>query len=54
MRQEAYTQLVATLREHVDLAAALHLLEWDQETYMPAGVVDSRARQIGTLAALLH
>jgi len=50
----AYTQLVATLREHADLAAALRLLEWDQETFMPAGVLESRARQIGVLAGLLH
>jgi carboxypeptidase Taq len=54
MLHDAYTRLVAILREHADLAAARHLLEWDQETYMPAGVVDTRARQIGTLAALLH
>ena len=51
---DAYTQLVATLREHADLAAALRLLEWDQETFMPAGVLESRARQIGLLASLLH
>ena len=52
--ETAYARLIATLREHADLAAALHLLEWDQETYMPAGVIDGRARQIGALAALLH
>jgi carboxypeptidase Taq len=46
--------LVATLREHADLAAALRLLEWDQETFMPAGVLATRARQIGLLAAVLH
>jgi len=51
---EAYGQLVATLREHADLAAALRLLEWDQETFMPAGMLESRARQIGLLAGLLH
>jgi carboxypeptidase Taq len=49
-----YDRLVATLRHHADLAAALRLLEWDQETFMPAGVIDARARQIGTLAALHH
>ena len=51
---EAYTRLVTALRQHADLAAALHLLEWDQETCMPSGAVQARARQIGTLAALLH
>jgi carboxypeptidase Taq len=54
MLDDAYTQLVAALRQQADLAAALHLLEWDQETCMPAGTVESRARQIGTLAAVLH
>ena len=51
---QAYAQLVTTLREHTDMAAALRLLEWDQETFMPAGVLESRARQIGLLASLLH
>jgi carboxypeptidase Taq len=51
---QAYAQLVTTLREHTDMAAALRLLEWDQETFMPAGVLESRARQIGLLAGLLH
>ena len=51
---EAHAQLVTALREHADLAAALHLLEWDQETFMPSAAAEARARQIGTLAALLH
>jgi carboxypeptidase Taq len=51
---DAYAQLIATLREHADLAAALRLLEWDQETFMPAGVLEGRARQIGALAGVLH
>jgi carboxypeptidase Taq len=49
-----YDRFVAMLRTHADLGAALALLEWDQETYMPAGTIYSRARQIGTLAAVLH
>jgi carboxypeptidase Taq len=52
--QERYSELVRELREQANLAAALHLLGWDQETYMSPGVVDGRARQIGTLAHLLH
>ncbi len=51
---DRYGQLVTHLHLQADLAAALHLLQWDQETYMPAGVAGSRARQIGTLAAALH
>ncbi len=42
------------LRHHADLAGTLRLLEWDQETFMPAGALESRARQIGALAAVLH
>jgi carboxypeptidase Taq len=49
-----YKQLVLGLRTQADFAAALHLLQWDQETYMPPGVGEARARQIGTLAATLH
>jgi carboxypeptidase Taq len=52
--KQRYLQLVEHLRHQGDLAAALHLLQWDQETYMPAGVAETRARQIGALAAVLH
>jgi carboxypeptidase Taq len=51
---QLYPQLVAELRSQADLAGALHLLQWDQETYMPAGVAETRARQIGALSAALH
>jgi carboxypeptidase Taq len=54
MRPQPYDRLVTRLRHHADLGAALRLLEWDQETFMPAGVIESRSRQIGTLAALVH
>ncbi len=50
----AYDRLITTLRLHADLEAALHLLEWDQETFLPAGALESRARQIGVLAEVLH
>jgi carboxypeptidase Taq len=51
---DLYEQLTNVLRAHADLAAAIRLLQWDQETYMPAGVAEIRARHIGTLAAALH
>jgi len=54
MPDDRYGRFVGALRQHADLAAALRLLEWDQETFMPGGVLASRARQIGTLSALLH
>ena len=41
------------LLEPAHLAAALRLLEWDQETYMPNGVAENRAEQIGVVAGIL-
>jgi len=49
-----YERFVALLREQAEIAAALHLLEWDRETYMPPGAAATRAGQIGTLAGVLH
>ena len=37
-----------------DLQAALAVLEWDQQTYMPPGAVDRRADQMATLARIAH
>ena len=37
-----------------DLRRAAELMEWDQETYMPSGAADSRARQVATLRRLAH
>jgi carboxypeptidase Taq len=37
-----------------DLAASVNLLEWDQQTYMPAGGAQGRAYQIATLSRLAH
>jgi carboxypeptidase Taq len=54
MPKDLYGRLVAALRQHAELAAALRLLEWDQETFMPSGVLDGRAAQIGALSAVLH
>ena len=54
MTEDRYAEFVAALRRQADVAAALALLEWDQETFMPAGVAEQRARQIGTLAAVHH
>jgi len=52
--ENRYRSMVATLRSNAQLAAALRLLEWDQETYMPAGASDGRAEQIGILSSVLH
>ncbi len=50
----AYQKLVTELQANAHLAAALRLLEWDQETYMPSGVAEMRAEQIGVLTSVLH
>lgn len=51
---ETYATVAAHLRDCADLGAALSLLEWDQETYMPTGAAAARAQQIGALSELLH
>ncbi|NNE45894.1 MAG: carboxypeptidase M32 [Rhodothermales bacterium] len=49
---------LSELRTHLarvrDLESAAAVLEWDQETYMPAGSIESRANQIGTLRQMAH
>lgn len=42
------------LREIEDLRAAAAVLDWDQQTYMPAGGGAARARHIATLRRLAH
>ena len=46
--------LLCHLRPVQDLRAAAELLEWDQETYMPDGAADARARQVATLRKTAH
>ncbi len=50
----ALDELRAHLARMMDLRAAAALLEWDQETYMPAGAAAVRAEQLGTLHRLAH
>ncbi|MEM6645184.1 MAG: carboxypeptidase M32 [Bacteroidota bacterium] len=49
---------IAALRAHLapihDLNMAAAVLEWDQETYMPDGGAEARARQVTTLRRLAH
>jgi len=47
-------QLKAVLAEVTDLSRAAAVLEWDQETYMPPGGVQSRAEQLTTLTRVSH
>lgn len=50
----ALGQLREALGEVDDLRRAAFVLEWDLETYMPAGGVEDRARQLATLQAAAH
>ncbi len=52
--EEKLQQLKARMARISDLQRAAQLLRWDQETQMPAGGVQARAEQIGTLRGLAH
>lgn len=51
---ESIIRLRAHLAPVTDLNGAAALLSWDQETYMPPGGVEARARQLATLGRLAH
>lgn len=52
--ENALTDLRQRLQEIDDLQRAKDVLEWDQTTYMPPGGADGRARQMATLAKIIH
>ncbi len=47
-------QLLERLATIGDVRSAASVLAWDRQTYMPAGGVEGRARQLATLARLAH
>src|ERR1051326_8550707 len=49
-----YAELCELLRQSHTLGAVAQLLNWDQETYMPAAAAPNRAEQQSMLAALVH
>ncbi|MCE3007660.1 MAG: carboxypeptidase M32 [Bacteroidetes bacterium] len=51
---EAFETIKKISAQLKDLSGAASLLGWDQEVYMPAGAIERRATQLGTLAALRH
>ena len=51
---EAYDELIRRVREETLLTTIDALLEWDEETYLPAGGVENRSEQMALLAGLLH
>jgi carboxypeptidase Taq len=50
-RYQAYTHLMQKI---ADLKYSAAVLQWDQETYMPAGSAEGRARQLATLTEMAH
>lgn len=50
----AHAELVKWSREQSILQSCASLLEWDQETYLPAGGASHRGAQLSLLARLLH
>ena len=50
----AYAELIRRVREETLLTSCEALLEWDEETYMPAGGVENRSEQLALIAGLLH
>lgn len=51
---QAYDELIRRMREETLLTSCEALLEWDEETYMPAGGIENRSEQMALLAGLLH
>lgn len=49
-----FKKLLTLIYEIRDLAAALALLEWDMQTYLPSGAAEGRGRQMEALAGVMH
>ena len=52
--EEKLNQLKTVLNEVADLNAAIALLGWDQQTYMPPGSAEGRGNQLATLGKIAH
>ena len=49
-----FSDLITILNRVHDIENAANLLEWDHETYMPAGAAEARSHQVATLRQLAH
>ncbi len=54
MSNELYQKYVAQSRKISDVNAAIALMHWDQEIYIPKNATGLRAQQIATLSGILH
>ncbi len=52
--KELYESYRAHMRKLCDLRAALALMQWDQETYLPTKGAGFRAQQIATVSEMTH
>ncbi|RFM26053.1 carboxypeptidase M32 [Deminuibacter soli] len=51
---DLYNDFCERMRRVADIKYAAAVLQWDQETYMPAQGADGRARQLATLSEIAH
>ena len=51
---QPFAELKTRIKQVNDINAALAVLGWDQQTYMPAGGAAGRARQMATLEQISH
>ncbi len=49
-----YSRYVEFMNKIADIRNAGAVLQWDQETYLPAGAAEARGRQIATLSEIAH
>jgi carboxypeptidase Taq len=52
--RELYESYAEQMRKLADVRAALALMQWDQETYMPEKGAEFRARQVASLSEIAH
>lgn len=52
--QKDYKNLLALSKQIRILQGIVSILDWDQETYMPAGSAEIRAEQLETMAGIIH
>ena len=51
---QLYEQYTAQMRKIADVKYALAVLQWDQETYLPAKGASLRGQQMATLSEIAH
>lgn len=52
--QKAYDQLIARLKQAALLSSCSAILEWDEQTYLPADGASHRADQLSMMAGMVH